>query len=182
MPTGDTLAVIGLAITAMIGALTVSGGRAKLLWCLTAVFALFAVGYAGLFSAMGITFPTLGQWVTPLIAPVTVGVVALMLREKPTSGDSEDNTAALKEISSAIETADWQGLQVPHPSAVAALAVLNSAFTSVWKRYGIPAPKLTQPNAQSLEHGVAFLRCIRPYLRAGHVAEAKKAAGEFKYP
>ena len=184
MPSGDTLAIIGLAITAMIGALTVSGWRAKFLWGLTAVFVVVALGYAGLFSAVGISLPGLSQWIVPLIAPVVVGTVALMLREKSAASVVAEELGqyprkdALAQISSAIDNADWGDLAMPAEAIGPARATLQSAFVTARKVFGVETP-MVEPTAVSVAEGVAFLRSILPYLRAGHDEQAREAAMEF---
>jgi hypothetical protein len=82
MPEGDTLQVIGLAIGAMIGAISTTGLRAKFLWLLTALLALLAFAYAGVLPDFGVALGSINDFTTPLIAPLTIGVVALMLRER----------------------------------------------------------------------------------------------------
>jgi hypothetical protein len=169
----------------MIGALTVTGRRAAFLWALSGIFVIIAIGYAGVFSGIGLAVPALNQWIFALVAPVVIITVAMMLREKaskPPESDPQDQTVALREISTAISNADWQDYDVPADSAKAGQAVLESAFATVRKRYKIPTPVLGQPSTHSLKHGVAFLRCIQPYLRAGHIEEAREAAEAFQYP
>lgn len=194
MPSGDTLTVIGLAITAMIGALTVSGGRAIFLWALGGFFALLAFGYAGAFQRIGVDASDLAGWGVALIAPVTVLVVALMLRSPKKVVASEDAPAAqpspavdpkrtaLLQINLAIKKADWSGMNVPDDAVREAQPVLYSAFATVRKVYGIETPDLGEPSQYSLAHGVAFLRAIKPFLSAGHIDEARQAAKDFKFP
>ena len=82
MPTGDTLQVFGLAIGMMACALQTSGWRKVLFWCLAALFAFLTLVYANALPQFGLPLGAINRFVTALLAPLILGGVAFMLREK----------------------------------------------------------------------------------------------------
>jgi hypothetical protein len=125
---------------------------------------------------------------------LTVSLVAILLRDQRNQGSQNSDEAGravagssgkgqlaalISQLEAAAESADWQDLQPSQSTIRSELAVLQSAFASLRKAHKFVTPELSQQTAASMARGVAYLRQVLPFLRAGHVEEAKEAARQF---
>lgn len=199
MPTGDTLTVIGLALAAMIGALTTSGWRAQFLWVLTAASALLALAYAGALGSFGTSIAGAGELVTPLIAPVTIGIVALMLKGRRTQREMEPEPKGTEEPEGPAPPADalrpglsntkievWRArrdariaLAERRANVAGNTAAMESALASVRRTFAVETPAATGDARADLKLWEEYFEVVWPFLENGNYEEAKARAVRF---
>jgi hypothetical protein len=78
-----------MAFGAMAVALTTSGWKRWLFWIFTAVFAALSLVYANALPHFGLPLAAINRVVSALLAPLILGGVAMMLREKRGSGSTD---------------------------------------------------------------------------------------------
>ena len=106
------------------------------------------------------------------------------VRSLPTdAGNSSQRTAILRQarrqLQGAAYTANWDGFDHGPHQAAKDFAVLQSAFATARKIFGLNTPQLAGASVKSLAVGVDFLNQVQPFIDAGHLDDAKAAADAF---
>ena len=109
----------------------------------------------------------------PSLPPPPVGPTP---EERAESKREKEREAALIQINSAINDADWEDYTPDRSTITKYMAVLEAAFVTCRKLYGLRTPELPAPSKHALMLGVEYLRAVRPFLAAGHDEEARAAA------